>query len=73
MLHNGFSGNKLYSHYLFKKKKSQEGEPRLFGHWQKISPYWVLYKTWTPVIFYICFPHLEKSNNVSESPTGSLV
>lgn len=42
-------------------KKSQEGEPRLFGHWHKISPYWVLYKTWTPVIFYICFPHLQKS------------
>lgn len=27
MLHDGFSGNKLYSHYLL-KKKSQEGEPR---------------------------------------------
>lgn len=33
---NIFSGNKLYSHYSFKKTITRE-KPQLFSHWQKTS------------------------------------
>lgn len=72
MLHDGFSGNKLYSHYLLKKNHKKENLGCLV-----IDRKEVLIEFFTNVNP-SCFLHLlstsrEKHKSVSESPTGSLV